>query len=102
MQTIPLSGGAVNAHQVFSVQLGANFIEFKLDYITRSETDSNFAPWVLDLSIEGELLVAGLALLPGSNIIDAYNLGIGSLYFVGDQPTLENLGSSNQLVWENV
>lgn len=102
METIPLIGGAVNAHQVFSAQVGENFLEFKLDYITRSETDSNFAPWVMNISKEGVLLVAGLALVPGSNILEHYNLDIGAMYFTGEFPTLGNLGLSNKLVWDDV
>ncbi len=101
MLTIPLVGGAVNSHQVFNVQLGDNFLEFRLNFVTRSQTDGNFAPWVLDISREGELLAAGLALVPGSDIIEFYNAGIGKLYFTGDQPTLDNLGKSNSLVWED-
>jgi len=34
MITIPLQGGPVNAHQIFFIQLGENFLEFHLNYIT--------------------------------------------------------------------
>lgn len=102
MLTIPLESGAANAHQRFSIQLGDNFLDFRIDYITRSESSSGFAPWVLDISREGELLAAGLALVPGSNIAEHMAEDIGALYFVGDQPTLDNLGKSNSLVWDDV
>lgn len=102
MQTIPLLSGAANAHQIFSVQLGNNFLQFRLNYITRSEADANFAAWTMDISQEGVLLVAGLALVPGANILQNANLDIGAMYFVGDQPTLDNLGSANSLVWSDV
>lgn len=101
MLTIPLVGGAVNAHQQFSVQLGDNFLEFRLNFVTRSQADSDFAPWVLDILREGVLLVAGAALVPGSDIIEHFGADIGKLFFVGDQPTLDNLGAANALVFED-
>lgn len=101
MITIPLVNGAENAHQVFSVQLGDNFLTFTLNFVTRSLTDDNFAAWVVDIEREGELLIAGAPLSPGTNIVENYDLGIGRLVFVGDTPTLNNLGESNSLVWED-
>lgn len=100
MFEIPLIGGAVNSHQEFNVQLGDNFLEFRLNFITRSLEEPDFAPWVLDILREGELLVAGAALVPGSDIIEHFGAGIGKLFFIGDQPTLDNLGQSNSLIWE--
>lgn len=94
MITIPLQGGLVNAHQVFFVQLGENFLEFRLNYITR------FTIWSLDIYKEGELLIAGAMLVPGADITKNYNSDIGRLLFIGDDPTIENLGKSNKLVWE--
>ena len=94
MITIPIQGGLVNAHQVFFVQLGENFLEFRLNYITR------FATWSLDIYKEGELLIAGAMLASGADITKNYNADIGRLLFVGDDPTIENLGQSNKLVWE--
>ena len=94
MITIPIQGGLVNAHQVFFVQLGENFLEFRLNYITR------FAIWSLDIYREGELLIAGAMLVSGADITKNYNADIGRLLFVGDDPTIENLGKSNKLVWE--
>ena len=78
----------------FFVQLGENFLEFRLNYITR------FSTWSLDIYREGELLIAGAMLASGANIIENYNTNIGRLLFVGDDPTIENLGKSNKLVWE--
>jgi len=95
MATIPLSGGAVNAHQEFSIQLGDNVLEFRVNYITRSPG------WSVDISREGDLLIAGAMLVPGAEITKNYNAGIGRLVFVGDEPTLDNLGTANSLVWED-
>jgi len=99
MLEVPLVGGAVNSHQNFNVLLGENFLQFVLNFVTRSLTEPEFAPWVLDIYQEGVLLAAGAAVVPGSNIIEHYDIDIGELYLVGDQPTLDNLGKSNTLVW---
>ena len=95
MITVPLVGGAVNAHQEFSVQLGDNFLTFKINYITR------FASWSLDIYREGVLLIAGAMLVPDAEITKNYSAEIGKLYFVGTEPTLDNLGLSNTLVWSD-
>ena len=95
MITIPLSCGAINSHQNFTIQLGENFLEFTINYITRS------GEWSVDIRDEGILIVAGAMLNPNSNIIKNYNVNIGRLVFVGDKPTLDNLGKSNSLVWED-
>lgn len=95
MITVPLKGGAVNAHQTLSVQLGDNFLEFKVNYITR------FPGWSVDILQEGVILIAGAMLVPGADIIKNYDADIGSLKFVGDEATLDNLGQANSLVWES-
>lgn len=95
MVTIPLSGGAVNSHQIFSVQLGGNLLELRVNYITRSPG------WSVDIYREGVRLIAGAMLVPGAEITKHYGADIGRLIFVGAEPTLDNLGQSNQLVWED-
>ena len=94
MITIPLRGGAVNAHQKFNVQLGDNFLEFTLNYITLAGP-----AWSVDVRREGELLIAGAMLEPGADIAQNYEAGIGKLYFIGENVTLDNLGINNTLVW---
>lgn len=93
MIEVPLVGGAANSHQTFFAQLGGNFLEFRLNYITHTQD------WAMDILREGELLVASAMLKPNCNITITYNAGIGNFIFVGDEPTLDNLGQSNQLVW---
>lgn len=93
MITIPLQGGSVNSHQIFFVQLGENFLEFRLNYITR------FPGWSLDILREGESLIAGAMLVPGAEVTKNFSADIGRLLFVGDDPTIDNLGQSNKLVW---
>lgn len=93
MPTIPLVGGAVNAHQAQSVQLGENFLELRINYITR------FNCWSMDILREGVTLVNGAMLVIGADIVEIYNADIGSLVMVGDEPTLDNLGQANRLIW---
>lgn len=94
MITLPLKSGAANAHHTFNMQLGDNFLEFTLNYITV------YGPaWSVDIRREGELLVGGAMLEPGADIIETYNAGIGKLYFYGADVTLDNLGKDNRLVW---
>ena len=92
MSTIPISGGAVNAHQRFSVQLGANLIEFELNYLQSGQ-------WSANLTQEGVRLAAGAMLEPNADIIASYQLDIGKLIFVGADTTLDNLGIDNSLIW---
>lgn len=91
-QVIPLRGGSANAHQQFSVQLGDNLIDFTLDYLQSGQ-------WSMTISQDGTTLAAGAMLEPGCDVIQAWQLDIGSLIFTGDDTTLDNLGTNNRLVW---
>jgi len=94
MFEIPLEGGSVNAHQQFSVQLGDNLLEFRLNFLQSGQ-------WSVNLLREGILLCAGAMLEPNSDIIQAWNLqdDIGRLIFTGVDTTLDNLGIDNHLSW---
>ncbi len=90
---IPLSGGAINSHQRIIIQLGDNLLEFNLNYLQSSQ-------WTVDIDREGVRLITGAMLEPNADLTQAYPaLGIGSLVFIGDDTTLDNLGSANQLIW---
>jgi len=93
MITIPLSNGAVNAHPVFEIELGDNTVEFRINWNTTEQY------WSADLYVEGELKCAGVILLVGDELISAYNAGLGKLVMVGIDPTLDNLGVDNRLIW---
>ena len=82
---IPLTGGSANAHQRLTVQAGDAFLQLELNYISSGQ-------WAVDISREGTLLAAGLMLEPNSNLLELYDLDIGSLIFVGEETTLDNLG----------
>lgn len=93
MIEIPLKGGAANAHQRFSIQLGAHYLEFRLNYLAR------YGAWCADI-YEGEtLLIPGAMLEPNAELTANRQAGIGRLFFTGEQPTLDNLGITNSLVW---
>lgn len=93
MIQIPLQGGAANAHQEMFIQLGDNYCELHINYITTLEA------WCCDIYVEGVLQMAGMMLVPDVEISSTYESTIGDFYFVGDQPTLDNLGKENGLVW---
>lgn len=94
MINIPLKNGAANAHQQFQIQLGDNFLQFTLNYITVAGP-----AWSLDIDREGVRLISGAMLEPNAEITQNYEAGIGRLVFIGDDVTLDNLGANNQLVW---
>lgn len=95
MQEIPLSNGSANAHQQFSLQLGDNYLDFSVNYISYTDTPA----WTLDISRDGTVLIAGAMLVPGAEVTTSYRQEIGSFVFVGDEVTLDNLGVNNHLVW---
>lgn len=94
MITIPLKNGASNAHQVFTIQLGDNFLQFTINYITIAGP-----AWSVDISREGVALISGAMFEPNAVITAGYEAGIGDLVFIGDDVTLDNLGVNNKLVW---
>jgi len=49
-----------------------------------------------------DLQVGGKGLNPGVDLLEQLKLGIGKLYLEGAQPTLENLGLDNRLVYEPI
>lgn len=97
-QEIPLTSGASNAHQTFSVQLGDNFLDFRMDY------KSSTGQWSINISQDGTMLAAGVMPEPNANIIEGYNLEdtIGQIKCVSPNnvnATLDNLGTEVQLLW---
>ncbi len=89
---IPLTGGAVNAHQSFTVQLNSRLIEFKLNYLQSGQ-------WSVDLYEGQTRLAAGVMLEPNCNIIESNRLDLGQLVFIGENTTLDNLGVDNHLIY---
>ncbi len=95
MITIPLLAGPANAHQHFSMQLGNNFLDFEVNYLSYLD----YPAWCLNIYRDGTPLVLGAMLEPGADIIESYQAKIGSLVFTGKQATLDSLGIDNTLTW---
>lgn len=95
MIEIPLSNGSANAHQTFSVELGGKYLTFELNYLSYLNTPG----WTMDIKRDNTPLVTGAMLVPGVDVVANYRADIGLLLFVGDEPTLDNLGVDNHLLW---
>ena len=92
---IPLQGGAENSHQTQYIQLGDNFCEMRINYITYSND------WCVDIDVEGVNKINGMMLKPNCEVSVVYNSDIGRFFFLGDEPTIDNLGLDNHLVWSD-
>lgn len=95
MTEIPLASGSANAHQQFSMELGENFLDFEVNYLTYIDKPA----WTMNIYRDGTPLVLGAMLIPGADVIANYQADIGRLVFVGEEVTLDNLGIDNHLVW---
>lgn len=95
MVEIPLVGGAGNTHQTFSAILGGVELFFKLDFLAYLENPT----WNLTLSKGTDVLVEGLLLKCGCDMLAPYQFGKGALVLVGSDPTMSNLGVENTLYW---
>jgi hypothetical protein len=86
--------------QTFSARLGANTLTIELQWMARLE--------VFRVNIQSALgvtLTSGRILLPGvdllANLYPPPQISYGSLALEGDQPTPDNLGVANLLVWSD-
>lgn len=96
MLKLPLQSGIGNARQQFSVTLGDFNFSISVYYLSAFDTPS----WGCDIDIDGTRVVSGAMLRPGSDLLEHYQeLVAGHLVFVGEDPTIDNLGSSNSLIW---
>lgn len=95
MQEIPLSCGAVNSHQNFITKINNVSLTFDINYC--GYVDTPF--WSMSISQDGTVLAQGITLVPGCDVLQNYDAGIGRLVFVGEEATLDNLGVDNHLVW---
>lgn len=106
-EVIKLVGGESNAHYSLFVNLGEYSYEFTLDYVQAGQWmlailpdgDTGELPLV---NIDGTDYVIGkTAIEPGGDIVRPYQITdtFGQLFLVGEEPTLDNLGTDNTLVW---
>ena len=54
------------------------------------------------ITIDNEEVVRGKGLHPDIDLFKSTELGIGKLYLQGDEPTLDNIGIDNRLVYESI
>ena len=92
---IPIKGGAENAHQSFTANLGGNEFTFYLNFMAYLDEPS----WNMDIEVNGEMLIYGLLLKCGCDLLSEYQFNLGGLLIFGEEPTLDNLGVSNTFVW---
>ena len=93
MIEIPLTS---KPEQLFSIVIKAT--KYDMRVILNSRTGN----WSLDLAAGGVDLVSGIALLPGADIFDQYNLDIGIGYIVNLEnprrdPTVDQFGILSRL-----
>lgn len=86
--------------QTLTAQLGTNTLTLELQWMVRLE---NFR--VSIITANGEPLTSGRFLLPGVNLLGGLypppRVAYGSLTLEGKQPTPDNLGVDNMLVWSD-
>lgn len=86
--------------QTFNARLGSNTLTIKLQWMARLEVFR-----VNIVNALGVPLTSGRFLLPGvdllANLYPPPQVSYGSLTIEGDQPTPDNLGVTNQLVWSD-
>lgn len=77
--TIPLTS---DPSQTFSIELAGDIYQFRVIYNQR------YGTWSFDLSdVDDVLLVAGIPLLIGSDLLSQYNLEIGALVVIDTEET---------------
>ena len=105
-EVIALESGEDNANQSITVQLGDYYVKLEFHYQQNGQ-------WLMHILPDGdtelntftvndvEYIVTCIMLEPGCDLLSNYNLTdtLGQMFLVGDEPTLDNLGVSNYLVW---
>jgi hypothetical protein len=105
-KTIPLNGTSQFANYSQYVSLGDYSFELLVSYQQNGQ-------WLMHIIADGDVgdiptttvdgidYVAEVMLDGGVDLIEAYQITktFGQLFFVGEEATLDNLGSANSLVW---
>ena len=95
MINIPLTAGASNADVTFRSQLGENTVVFRQLYRTLT------GKWMISATIDSAPIFNGVMLLVGGDLLQSFNISdsFGKLYLIGEDPTLDTLGVTSQLIW---
>lgn len=88
---IPLEPGP---YQRMTVTLSERVITLRLRWLMQYEF------YAVDILEGGEPITLGRGLHPDVNLLAGLNTGLGTLMLEGKQPTLENLGRRNRLIYE--
>lgn len=80
--------------QRFSVSSGGVVLQFEINWLTR------FRYFVVNIRRpNGEPVTLGRALHPQVDLLNGLSAGLGSIRLEGSDPTPENLGIDNRMVW---
>jgi hypothetical protein len=92
-QTIKLSGRT--PFQSIDVGLSGNFVTIRLSYVTLIDA------WAMDIYQSGVPLYAGIMLRSNADMLQSWNVRetFGAMTLIGAEPTFDNLGEANVLVW---
>ncbi|MCE8034623.1 hypothetical protein EKK97_14060 [Billgrantia tianxiuensis] len=88
---IPLEQGA---YQRMTVTLSERVITLRLRWLHQ------YGFYAIDILEGGDPITLGRGLHPGINLLAGLNTGLGTLMLEGRQPTLDNLGRRNRLIYE--
>ena len=91
MKVINLPSG--KAHFQFDVELSGVRLRVRLDWLTR------WGYYNVTLYRLGAVVARSRALNPDTDLLRGLELGIGSLMLTGAEPTPENLGVKNSLIY---
>jgi hypothetical protein len=96
-KVISLAGGAANAFHSVDVLLGGNYVTLSLSYVT------SIAAWAMDVIQDGAPIFAGIMLRPNADMLSSWHVRetFGAMTLIGDEPTIDNLGSGCFLVWSS-
>lgn len=92
-QVITLSGGY--PFQSLDANLGGNAVTLRLSYVTSLEA------WAMDIYQEGAPLFAGIMLRSNADLLESWGVRktFGAMSIIGTEPTFDDLGDGNLLIW---
>lgn len=82
-------------YQRFSVNVDGHSLSFALRWL------QNYSYFAVDIYENGEPVTLGKGLNPDINLVRGLNTALGAIYLSGSQPTIDNLGVSNMLVYDD-
>lgn len=92
---VQLTGGADNAYHSVDVQLGDNYVTLRFSYMV------SLSAWAMDVIQDGSPAYAGVMLMVNADMLLSWQVRetFGAMTLIGDEPTIDNLGTGCFLVW---